>query len=373
MIIQRYILRELTVTFALSFAAVVSVCTVAMMFQTLRSYEGMSLAFVVRLAPVALSQMSPWAMLVSACLTATLVYGRLAADNEIDAIRTSGVHVSRILVPVMLLGLLLSALAYVTYGELAPRARYARRSLIKETLMLILRHPPSGRQTELKVGARNRLSYAQGGEARLDRPALLTLEKGRAHFLWFAREGRLMVPEEGAPAIVLVDGAGIQFETGGEYGAPARIRNEIHFKSEQSVEFELEDIYKRRRGPEDMPTRELRAYTAVTTALARVEKAEDGPKRAAEALTEYHGRIAKSLAPFVLVLLCTPIGVMVKKGSRLAGIGVALPPLLLYIVLIMFGEGLATKQIMAPEIATYGPVALLAAAAAVLLFRICRK
>ncbi len=370
MIIQRYILRELLVTFALAFAAVVGVCAIGIIFQTLRSYEGMTLAFIVRLAPVALSQMSPWAMIAAACLTATLVYGRLAADNEIEAIRTSGVHVARILVPAVLFGLILSGLAYMIHGEAAPRARYARRSLIKETVLLVLRHPPSGPQTEIRLGARNRLSYANCSEGRLDRPALLILEGTRPSFLYFAREGRLDVPDDGPPSITLVDSALAMFNPKGAPSELPRVELDISFKDERTVPFELDDIYKRRRGPEDMPTDELTAYLAHAASAA---EAAANPKRAAEALTEYHGRMARSLAPFVLVLLCTPIGIFVKKGNRLAGMGVALPPIIGYIVLLMFGEGLAAKRQLAPEVATWGSVGILAAVALVLLWRVVRR
>ena len=52
MIIQRYILKELILTFILSFMAIVAVCAVGIMFQTFRAYEGMTLLFIARLAPL---------------------------------------------------------------------------------------------------------------------------------------------------------------------------------------------------------------------------------------------------------------------------------------------------------------------------------
>jgi len=370
MILQRYILRELGVTFALSFVAIVSVCTVGIIFQTFRSYEGMSFGFILRLAPMALTQMSPWAMIVSACLTATLVYGRLSADNEIDAIRTSGIHVSRIVVPAVLFGLVLSCAAFFIHGEAAPRARFARRALIKETLLLVLRHPPEGRQNELKIGGANRLSYADTAEGRLIRPALLVLNtdakkgpRGVPVFMYFSREGRIDVPEDGPPSLTLVDGAFLQFDPKRLVADPGRIRSEGSFQRDEVVPFELEDIFKQRRGAADMPTHELGQYRLQPT----------DPNRVNEANTEYHGRFARSLAPLVLVLLCAPIGIFVKKGSRLAGMGAALPPMLAYIVLMVAGEGAASKGQIDPPIATYGSVGLLALVALVLLWRVVRR
>jgi lipopolysaccharide export LptBFGC system permease protein LptF len=365
LILQRYILRELMLTFALSFAAIVSVCAVGIIFQTFRSYEGMTFGFLLRLAPAALTQMTPWAMIVSACLTATLVYGRLAADNEIDAVRTSGIRVSRLLTPAILFGLVLSAAAFFVHGEAAPRARFARRSLIKEAVLFVLSSPPAGRQNELKIGSRNRLSYLDMRDGTLVRPALLILDRGRPFAVWFAREGRIVVPEEGAPTITLADGAFVHFASDPKAppSKPPLAKADGHFESYKTVPFELEDIFKRRRGPADMPTAELNQYRLGLNPGDELQEAE----------TEYHGRYARALAPLVLVLLCAPIGVFVKKGSRLAGMGAALPPMLFYILLMITGEGAASKGQIDPRLATYGGVGLIAVTAVFLLWRVVRR
>ncbi len=363
MIIQRYILRELLVTFALAFVAILAVCTVGTIFQTLRSWEGMTIEFILRLAPIALTQMSPWAMIVASCLAVTLVYGRMSADNELDAVRTSGIHVSRILMPALLFGLMLCGASYVLYGEIAPRARYERRYIVKETLLLVMRRPPPGRQNELKIGVSNRLSYADCANGKLTRPVLTILDRHRPTGLWCAREGIIQAPQDGAPSITLVDGVFMRFESENKAlsAAPVAIHSQGRFTGETTVDFQLEDIYRTTRGPADMPTQELNEHRDRVTSRARLL-----------ADIEYHGRIARSLAPMVLVLLCAPMGAFVRKGSRLAGMGAALPPLLAYIVLMVFGEGLASKGQLSPPIAAYGSIWFLAFVAIVLFRRVFR-
>ncbi|MBI2933350.1 MAG: LptF/LptG family permease [Planctomycetes bacterium] len=383
MILQRYVLRELLATFALSFAATVTLCAVGVIFQAFRAFEGMTVDYLVRLAPVALSAMSPWAMIIAACLTATLVYGRLAADNEIDAVRTSGIHVNLIFVPAILFGLLLCIFAYFIHAEAAPRARYARRLIVKETLLLVLRNPPSGRQPELKIGSRNRLSYADFTDGRLVRPALLILKEvplkngrkeNRPEWLWFAREGHIKAPrdtEEGAPSITLADAAFVKFNPMSDPDQPAPVAGDGRYKQPHTVEFELDDIYRRSRGPLDMSTPELNQYRQQFSHDREQEKG--GRCRRCEADTEYHSRFARSFAPLALVLLCMPIGVFVKKGSRLAGMGAGLPAILGYIVLMIVGEGLGTKGRLDPQMAAYGPTAVIALLAGVLLLKVYRK
>jgi lipopolysaccharide export LptBFGC system permease protein LptF len=90
-------------------------------------------------------------------------------------------------------------------------------------------------------------------------------------------------------------------------------------------------------------------------------------------VTEYWGRYGRSLAPLALTLIAVPVGLMVRKGSRLAGLGMALPALLGYIVLMMSFEGLGRRGRIAPEIAGLAPSAILMLLSTVMLVRVFRR
>lgn len=363
MILLRYVLRELLLAFVLAFVAIVTVCTVGIIFQTFRSYEGMNAAFLLRIAPLALAEMSPWAMIVAVCLATTLVYGRLSADNEIDAMRTAGLHTNRILLPAVVFGGMLCLGALILHWELAPRARQHRRTLLRETILLVLRHPPSGKQHELKIGKLNRLSYADAKEGRLIQPALLVLNKkdqGRPQLLFVGREGRLEIAENKPPAILMEDGSLTDWDSDAPPGRPPQVRTDGKMQNPQA-EFDLAEIFARSSGPEDMSAVELAAF------------AESAHGRLlAEAVTELHVRFARSLAPLVLVFLCVPIGILVRKGSRLAGMGAALPPLIGYIVLMVVFQTLGAKDLLPPALAAYGAIVVPGAVAGVFLTRLYR-
>src|SRR5882762_1001128 len=133
MIIQRYIVRELVITFAVAFAVLVAVCSVGLIFNMFRSTDAITLSLLFDAVPVAFSYMAPWALIVAATLSSTMVYGRLAAENEIDAMRTSGIHMGRIVAPALLFAVAVFVLAFLVQHELTPWARYARRDIIGET------------------------------------------------------------------------------------------------------------------------------------------------------------------------------------------------------------------------------------------------
>ena len=68
-----------------------------------------------------------------------------------------------------------------------------------------------------------------------------------------------------------------------------------------------------------------------------------------------------------------PIGIFVRKGSRLAGLGAAVPPLLVYFVAFLVFRGMGEQGTVSPLVAAWAPDAILAVAAAVLLWKACRK
>jgi len=86
-----------------------------------------------------------------------------------------------------------------------------------------------------------------------------------------------------------------------------------------------------------------------------------------------HTRYASSLAPLLLVLVAMPIGILVQRGSRLAGLGASLPPLLLYFVFYFVFQGLGDKSRVSPLLAAYAPDLFLSALASLLLWRIAQR
>ena len=99
----------------------------------------------------------------------------------------------------------------------------------------------------------------------------------------------------------------------------------------------------------------------------------DEPDERVEISTILHTRISQSAAPFLLVLVSVPIGIFVRRGSRLAGLGASLPPLLTYFVLFFVFKGMGEKGRVEPVVAAYLPDAALLLLALCLLGLVYRK
>jgi lipopolysaccharide export LptBFGC system permease protein LptF len=367
-ILQRYILRELVVTFVFAFVTLLAVCIIGTVFQVLRSFEGMGLALVWKMIPLAGGWMSPWVLPVASCITATLVYGRLAAENEIDAMRMSGIHVSRILAPAILFGLGLAALGYGINEHVAPWASYSRRAVLRDSIVLALRLPPPGIQ-RFTIGP-YKLSYADYEDGRMERPYLTKYgPRGQRELEYKSKSGRIVLDESGrAPQIVMAQPEVTQYQPlvtplGTE---PEGKVTRISIKDNVSVPLEIEDIYRNEKVAADSSSREeLLAH------IARI--APKDHDELAKVLTALQTRYAQAGAPLLLVLVAAPIGIFVKRGSRLAGLGAALPPLLLYLGLYLVFQSMGTREKISPALAAWAPDAVMGSIALVLLAGVHRR
>jgi len=126
MIFQRRLLVELLANAASTLLILSIILMLASIAQVLAHPEGLTLPSLVRILPIfAFSQLDitlPISVLVSVVLT----YGRAAADNEIDALRTSGVHPLHVGLPGLLFGALMSLTLLAAMDYAKPWAEVAK-------------------------------------------------------------------------------------------------------------------------------------------------------------------------------------------------------------------------------------------------------
>lgn len=103
--LHSYILRELLKTFALTTLALTGVFALCGSFVTILRKEALSAADVFNVMPLILPIVVTMTLPIAALFAATLVYGRLAADNELTAARAAGINVHRLLLGAALLAL----------------------------------------------------------------------------------------------------------------------------------------------------------------------------------------------------------------------------------------------------------------------------
>ena len=134
--LQKYVLKEVLKAFVPALLVFVLVVSLGFCVQLL--HDGLD---VVRLAglPQYLLSLSVPLVLPSAFLVAVIIgFGRLAADNELTAIRVGGVSLFHVLLPVGALSVLLSVVAIYLHFETVPRARVNIELLKYEAIKQVL-------------------------------------------------------------------------------------------------------------------------------------------------------------------------------------------------------------------------------------------
>jgi lipopolysaccharide export system permease protein len=353
-ILQRYILRELLASFAFAFCALLAVCLIGTSFQVFRTFPGLGFQILMKTLPLATGAMASWVTLVASCTSSTLVYARLSAENEITAMRTCGIHTGRITAPALLLGLILVGASYPLNEVVVPWTRHHQRVVFREATEYALRFPPAGNQ-DFKIG-NMRITYVDYQDGRMKSPTITRYNKNQKLVMDYYAESGVIMAEERPIRVVLTKPRGWQINDKGQ-------EETFSAENDVSVDVSTEQYDNAPRQNLDKPSWEL--WDIVSRSR--------NPAVRNPILMILHTRYAASLAPLLFVLVGMPIGILVRRGSRLAGLGVALPPLLVYFVCYFIFQGLGDKNRVHPLFAAYAPDLVLAILAASLQWGISRR
>ena len=98
------------------------------------SRNGLGPAQILTIIPLLLPSMLPYTLPTTTLFATCVVYGRLAADSEILAIKAAGVHIVHVLWPAVLLGVDSTALTLFLYMETIPITHFLLKSEIAGNL-----------------------------------------------------------------------------------------------------------------------------------------------------------------------------------------------------------------------------------------------
>jgi lipopolysaccharide export system permease protein len=118
-----YVFQEFSKTFLVAFLAVIIVLFVVMGYKQVSVQKGLDFVSVFSLFPFLMAKAMPYALPFGTVCACALAYGRLSGDNEISAMRTSGVHLHHIITPVLAFSLLASVVTYAVDDLLSPVLR----------------------------------------------------------------------------------------------------------------------------------------------------------------------------------------------------------------------------------------------------------
>jgi lipopolysaccharide export system permease protein len=159
-ILDRYLLREMLGPFFVGVVGFILVLVVDLLFTMadLIINKGVPFWSVLKLMVYKMPSLLVMTFPVSTLFGTAMALGRLAKDNEIVALRTSGVSLVRIAGPILMVGLLVSGVSFFTNEMIVPHANFVSNNIIRQ---IVYKQPlPDVKENVFFKDARNRYYYA---------------------------------------------------------------------------------------------------------------------------------------------------------------------------------------------------------------------
>ena len=351
-IIRSYILRETIIPFFLALSVLTCVFLLGNLIKLtdLVINKGVALSTIGRVfllyIPVLIGYTLPIACLVSIILT----FSRFSSDNEILALRACGVHLGRLLTPLIIVGIIVSLLSIVLNERVIPYANTEQHKLLKSlgasnpTALLeagMFIHAFNGQIIFIHKIEDNELSNITIYQPQPD---------GRPTRTIIARRGEFTsVPGKNQIKLKLVDGTSDEPNL-----ANPESFYKLNFKSYFMTLDLSKDEKKLEKKPKGMSFNELKS---------EITKLERLLVDTARLKTEYFRKITWSFSPLAFILIGFPIAVITHRREKSANIVLAIICAALYYLVSLGCEALSIKSVAPPAIIMWTPniITLLAA------------
>jgi lipopolysaccharide export system permease protein len=353
-ILRTYILRECIIPFFMALIVLTCVFLLGNLIQltNLVINKGVNITTVGRafllMIPVFLGYTIPIACLISVIFA----FSRFSADNEIIAMRASGIHLGRLLNPLIVLGIIASLILVVLNERIIPYAHHEQRRVLKnlgaenpaallEAGMFI--HAFQGQILFIHKIDGNKMANITIYQPQPDGPTRTII----------ARRGEFTpVPGGTQIKLKLMDGTSDEpsLENPGNF---YKLNFKDYFMT-LDLSKENKEIEKK---PQSMTLKELK------TEMAKLDRLLVDT---VQLQTEYFRKIAWSFSPLIFILIGFPLAVITNRREKSANIVLAIFCFAFYYLISLGCEALSKKGIAPPGLIMWIPN-LIAATGAVIL------
>ncbi len=363
--IQRMILWELMKVFIISLIGITGILLLAGIIAE-ATQQGLGPGQILKIIPLLIPSTLPYTIPTTTLFATCVVYGRLAHDNEILAIRASGVSLTMVVRPAMILGLATTLITMTLYFNVIPYTHHLMRSMFLGDVEGLL-YTALNRKREMRHPQLNYEIYVKGMQGRkLINPTFKGKGKdGKIDLVSQAREAELTVDKErnvirvymvqGQAAGGKGDAQGLFFERIWEIPVPENLQNPKNNRARDLMwkqliarkalltremnEAQKELDYHEALMKTNVASPETRKSIAVLKHRIKSKLAEI---RSLE--TEMQMRPALAIGCLFFVLVGCPVGIWFSRSDYLSSfITCFLPIVLIYYPLVLCGTGLAKE------------------------------
>jgi lipopolysaccharide export system permease protein len=308
---------------------------------------------------------------ISALFSSLLLFGRLSADSEVSAMKSSGLSMWQIISPIVLISLLLSGICLYNNCVVYPSTTYANRQLIKGMgvedpiklleegrfirdfpgYMIYVGRKNKNRVRDLVVYEVDKKSGEVTGSVRAE-SGILTTDAEEAVLKIDLFDVRIEIPDPAHPA----DSSKSQFVNARNY--PIRLDfNELLGRKKVSK--------KRKNMSLAELTHKIRNMDTAFDWMSRADR----QKEYSRYLVEVHQRICLAVSPFMFVLVAIPLGIRSHRKESSIGMLMSLGIMFVYYIFMILSDTLDANPGIYPWLIPWVPIVVGQIAAIFLLRR----
>ncbi|MBU0744743.1 MAG: LptF/LptG family permease [Gammaproteobacteria bacterium] len=335
-ILTDYIIKEWFKLFLLSLLVVSFVLLVGNVTKLVELMidKGVYIYDVIKLFLFILPSMLIYSIPISTLTATLLCFGRLASDNEIIAMRSSGISLYHVVVDLILIGLLFSLLGLYFNDSLLPKTHYRMRSML---LNIGMKNPTAYLEERTFIKTfKNYIIFIYRIKAdQLENIRIYQPRTDKPPRMIIAKRGQIIqIPGKDILKVELRDGMADE-SSFKKPGQPFK----LNFKTYPIV-LQLKDRKDNKKLDKknsDMNIAELRSEIETIKNMG----IDEAPLRVG-----LHKKFALAFSSLIFILLGFPLAVRVKRRERSLGFGLSLIVCLVYYLILAGGESLALRNII---------------------------
>ena len=365
-LIDRFISRELLVNIAFAIAVLSLVLVVGNIFRKLLPLlvnhdvpMEYLITFIAYVLPFSLIFTIPWGLLTAILL----VFGRLSADNELIALRSNGVSITRICISLAGIALVCTGICLWLNVQAAPAAQERLRSTIFD---LATRNPMAlfGSDQVIDQFPGRRIYVGKKEGNKLENITVFEMNQNALPVkVTYARTGMLEADLTNKQILMHLYQARYQERDPKDPFNLRKIRDGINMV-EGTLPISLEELYEKEK------KRPSRSALSIEQLLEQL-KSENQHERSASR-TEINKRFSFPFACIAFAIIGVPLGVTAHRRETSIGFAMGLIVAITYFLFVIIGDTLRDNPHVHPELLVWFPNVLFIVLGAFLFRRLAR-
>lgn len=362
-ILTKYMLKEMGGPFLGALFVITLILAAGNIIQTadMVMNKGVDIIDVVKVFLLFLPYVLIFTIPISVLAGVLLGFGRLSGDNEVTAIRTSGISLRKVILPVIICGFVVSLANVPLNDRILPESEFAARKLLQK---IGIANPTALLEPGVFIkGFQDYIIFVHNVDGnKLENIRIYQPREGHPTRTIIAESGRIVpLPEQNSVRLMLTNGTAdeISPEQPDEFYKLTFKNYQMTLNLDNAVD--PSTIQKKAR---EKSIKELRE---------EISELDKTSRRVLSLKIELHKKIALAFSNLVFVLAGIPIAITTHRREKFIGFGLAITIFLLYWGIMLGGIAFAVQGSVPPWLGVWSANIVVLSLGLTLFWKLLRK